>query len=89
MGIVFAALALLLSPVLILIAALFGVAILMRVAVPLCYGLSAGTGGGGGLDSCANCGGGLCVWGAAIFLFILIPLSLLILRIFLKRHRLP
>jgi hypothetical protein len=87
MGIIMAALAVLLSPVLLLTFALLALTVAIFLAVPLCHKLDRGP--LGGISACANCSPDFCPLVILLFTLVILPLALVALFILKKRSRLP
>ena len=86
MGIIMAALAVLLSPVLLLALTLLALSIFLFFAVPLCHRMT--TGANGGISSCANCYTDFCPLALGLIMLAL-TIGLIAFLFFKKRSRLP
>ena len=87
MGIIMAALAVLLLPVLLLVLMLLALAMLLFFAVPLCHKMT--NGATGGISACANCYTDFCPLTLALITLSVLPLGLIAFLFFRKRSRLP
>jgi hypothetical protein len=87
MGLVTAALAVLLLPVLVASAGLVALLFYLFVAVPLCPRLAPSP--AESIGTCANCFDRLCLAAVGLTLFVLLPLAVASFFTYRKRSRLP